>query len=63
MPEKISLNTEAPDFSLTDYSGGPVRLSDWGYPRFVHYGRAMTDKPFNSEILTILENLNTEEYG
>lgn len=34
-----------------------------GYARFVHYGHAMTDIPLNSEILTILENINTEEGG
>ena len=26
---KISLDTEAPDFSLNDYSGKPVKLSDY----------------------------------
>ena len=26
---KISLDTEAPDFSLNDYSGKPIKLSDY----------------------------------
>ena len=34
-----------------------------GHVRFVHYGHAMTDIPLNSEILTILNNLNDEEGG
>lgn len=29
MSKTISLNTEAPDFSLTDYSGRRMRLSDY----------------------------------
>ena len=35
MPQKIALNTKAPDFSLTDYSGRPVRLSDYQNKRHV----------------------------
>jgi peroxiredoxin len=26
---KVEMNTPAPDFSLTDYQGNPVRLSDF----------------------------------
>ena len=35
MSKNISLNTEAPDFSLTDYCGRPVRLSDYRNKRHV----------------------------
>ena len=34
-----------------------------GHVRFVHYGHAMTDIPLNSEILTVLDDLNDEESG
>jgi len=26
---KVEMNTPAPDFSLTDYQGNPIRLSDF----------------------------------
>ena len=29
MPQKILLDTVAPDFSLDDFTGRPVRLSDY----------------------------------
>ena len=32
-----------------------------GQVRFVHYGHSMRDIPVNSEILTILDNLNADD--
>ena len=35
MAVRVELNTPAPDFSLADWQGNPVRLSDFQGDRFV----------------------------